>query len=102
TLTDLGYVVFEAENAAEALEIARRADPVDLLVTDMVMPGVRGDDLAQQLRDRWPSIGVLFMSGHTDSVVTVDRDEAIEFLPKPFSPDALAERVRGVIDGSKV
>jgi two-component system, cell cycle sensor histidine kinase and response regulator CckA len=96
-----GYEVHEAANAEEAMEWARTSGHrPDLLVTDIVMPGLNGSELAKRLTERDPSLRVLFISGYTEAA-----DEAqgaylggIPFLQKPFTAGKLAERVRLVLD----
>jgi PAS domain S-box-containing protein len=96
-----GYHVLEASSATEALDIVARARGViDLLVTDVVMPGISGRELAERLQIVRPELKVLFMSGYTDDAVVRHGVLASEvsYLQKPFSPDALARKVREVID----
>ena len=99
-LTGLGYAVFEAANGDEALNIALTDVPVDLLLTDVAMPGMGGQLLSDAACALRPGLRVLFMSGYTDDA-DVRRglsDRTIDFLPKPFSPGVLAARVRQVLD----
>ena len=99
-LRAMGYQVLEAGNASEALRLAlARPSPVDLLLTDVVMPGASGPDLAARLAAHH-AVPVLFMSGHTDvSLAEADVLERSPFLPKPFSPDELRRKVREVLQG---
>jgi len=100
-LRALGYTVLEAPSSEEALERARQHEgPIHLLLTDVVMTGLSGRQLAEHLlRDR-PNTRVLYMSGYTDNVIVhrgvLDADMA--FLQKPFTPDTLAQRVSAVLD----
>ncbi|QEL17624.1 PAS domain S-box protein [Limnoglobus roseus] len=102
-LRQRGYTVLAAADAAEAMEVAtRRGRPVDLLLTDVVMPGPSGRVLAEELQAGWPELRVLFMSGYTaDAVVRhgVASDRA-DFIQKPFTPDAVARKVREVLDAA--
>jgi two-component system cell cycle sensor histidine kinase/response regulator CckA len=96
-----GYRVLSAADGDEALRAAAAHDGhIDLLVTDVVMPGMRGTQLAETFRGRDPQIRVLFVSGYTpDAVLRQGVGEGEQaFLQKPFSPAALAERVRDVLD----
>jgi CheY-like chemotaxis protein len=101
SLAKAGYTVLEASNGSEALTIlARRGEEIELLVTDVVMPGLGGQELAQRVWESSPGLPVLFMSGYSpDDVVRrglLHRGAA--FLQKPFSPDRLAAQVREVLD----
>jgi two-component system, cell cycle sensor histidine kinase and response regulator CckA len=95
-LRDAGYDVVEAAGATDGLAALDADDgSVDLLLTDVVMPGTSGRELAEQLTDACPGTPVLFMSGYTDDVVLrhgVARD-GHSFLPKPFSKDSLLRAV---------
>jgi two-component system cell cycle sensor histidine kinase/response regulator CckA len=100
-LQSAGYTVLEARQGGEALSLAGRHEgTIDLLVTDLVMPGMSGRELAEQLKVLRPHMKVLFMSGYTDDTVIqqgVLLAEA-EFISKPFSPSILASRVREMLD----
>ena len=96
-----GYTVLEAGDGQAALEIAR-AHEIDLLLTDVMMPGILGTSLAERLRVTDPDLPVLFMSGHTDGIVgdgLLDPDTP--FIGKPFTPAQLAQRVREALDKVK-
>jgi two-component system cell cycle sensor histidine kinase/response regulator CckA len=99
-LQALGYSVLEAADSATAIQIGdQHGKPIDLLLTDVVMPGMNGRALAHRLLERRPGLRVLYMSGYTGQVVG-DRgviDEGSFFLPKPFSRDGLAQKVREVL-----
>ncbi len=106
-LTGCGYQVLEAANGHEALEVAQQhSGTIDLLLSDVVMPGMGGWELSERLRKDCPSILVLFVSGYTDDAIVRHGvlEEQVPFLPKPFSPRALAFKVRQVLDsrGSSV
>jgi PAS domain S-box-containing protein len=99
-LTQLGYQVLSAAGGKDALEISR-AHPgeIALLVTDLVMPGMNGRQVAEALRVEKPRIHVLFVSGYTENTV-LDRgvlDPGVDFLPKPFSRDVLGQKVREIL-----
>jgi PAS domain S-box-containing protein len=102
SLTGHGYRVLDAPDGQTALELAATAPDIDLLVTDVVMPGIDGRELAARLRVTRPGLPVLFVSGHTEDAIlkkgVLDAD--LEFLHKPFAPADLARRVREMLDGT--
>ncbi|MCK4916028.1 MAG: response regulator [Candidatus Eisenbacteria sp.] len=104
-LRDRGYEVLEAEHAEDAEAIwTKRKNDVDLLVTDVIMPGLDGKRLAEQLRGDRSELRVLFMSGYDCALLSrhdVFEDET-EFLPKPFTVDGFAKKVRRVLDAGSV
>jgi two-component system, cell cycle sensor histidine kinase and response regulator CckA len=95
-----GYSVFQAANAIAALGVADRQDqPMDMLVTDISLPGTNGCELARQLLKRWPGLKVLFVSGHVGAEVCQYYGIPVTdlfFLRKPFQSPELVERVRRV------
>ena len=99
-LTELGYSVLKARDAQSALAIVESGVPIDLLFTDVVMPGpLRSPELARKARERIPSVAVLFTSGYTENAIVHGGrlDEGIDLLSKPYSRDALARKVRHVL-----
>jgi PAS domain S-box-containing protein len=96
-----GYLVLEAANAAEALRVAATEHGIALVVSDVIMPGMRGPELASRLGKVRPKAKVLLTSGHADAPEAFrdDAGRAIPFLSKPFTPDRLARKVRAVLDG---
>ncbi|MEP6493338.1 MAG: ATP-binding protein [bacterium] len=103
-LADLGYNVVEASSATEALQVAGALDvPLDLLVTDVVLPELDGHDLADVLDVRQPGLKVLFMSGYTAEALAHHRRIANTnaFLEKPFNARRLAMAVRGALESSE-
>ncbi|MEN6603420.1 MAG: ATP-binding protein [Bryobacteraceae bacterium] len=95
-----GYHVLEAASGSEALEMfASRDGRVDLLLTDMVMPGMNGTDLARKLVERKPDLKVLYMSGYSEDLAErrCELSPVSSYLPKPFTPDGLAAKVREVL-----
>jgi two-component system cell cycle sensor histidine kinase/response regulator CckA len=98
-----GYTVLEAAEGKEALDlVARHPGPIDLLLTDVVMPRMTGHELAARLTASRPDVKVLFMSGYNDDALLRQRllGEPSAFLPKPFSPAVLAGTVRRLLDGT--
>ena len=93
-LSQYGYTVLPARDGEDALRIAdQHAGPIDLLVTDIVMPRMRGTELAERLTSRRPDIGVLYMSGYADASA-LGEVNAAAIVPKPFSEETLAGLVR--------
>jgi DNA-binding response OmpR family regulator len=99
-----GYRVLAASAGEEALELADSADEtIDLLLSDLVMPGLSGREVAEQLEAMQPDVLVLHMSGYTDDAV-VRRgvlDRKASFIQKPFSSDELDLRIRGLLDSDR-
>jgi CheY-like chemotaxis protein len=95
-----GYRVLEAQDGAEALRIfEQHADAIEMLVTDTVMPGMSGPQIAERLLESRPDLPVLLLSGYSSDVVA--RPGTIShaaFLQKPFTPTVLAQRVREVLN----
>jgi PAS domain S-box-containing protein len=101
-----GYHVVQAGNAEEALALCEReSGPIHLVLTDVVMPGLNGPELAKRLESLRPGIKVLLMSGYTDNAISHDGapGERLDFIQKPFSAEGLARKVRAILgppDGS--
>jgi CheY-like chemotaxis protein len=96
-----GYRVLDAADGNDAIRTAEACGgTIDLLITDVVMPGMGGRQLAERLREVTPDLPVLYVSGYTDDAVvrdSVERDE-LDFLQKPYSPTALAQKIREMLD----
>jgi len=102
-LQKLGYRVIEAKHGLEACLLAsQEIDRLDLLLTDMVMPGMGGRELAQHLLTIKPDLRILFMSGFTDDIgILAGHEQGTSgFLQKPFTPELLARTVRKILDTS--
>jgi PAS domain S-box-containing protein len=104
-LEQAGYSVVETGKAAEALHFCEEhAAEVNLLLTDVVMPEMSGQELAAQLKSQCPDLKTLFMSGYTDEAIVHHGvlDSCVEFIQKPFTPAALVRKVREVLDSDLV
>jgi len=102
-LAGIGYTILEAGDGAAALAVAEQyEDPIHLLLTDVVMPKLGGRILSERLSTRYPAMKVVFVSGYTDDIVVRHGvvNATVEFLQKPFSMDALRNKVRDVLDAS--
>jgi PAS domain S-box-containing protein len=98
-----GYRVLEASSGDKALDVVRgqNGNHIHLMVTDVVMPGMSGRQLADRLVSLRPELKVLYMSGYTDNAIVHHGvlDPGIAYIQKPFTPDALATKVREILDG---
>ena len=101
-LTDGGYEVLVADCAAAALAMAEgRAGAIDLLFTDIVMPGMSGTELADRFSERWPRTRVVYTTGYTaDEALRRHPVDGPHLVQKPFVPSALLRTVRAVLDAS--
>jgi DNA-binding response OmpR family regulator len=100
TLRRAGYTVLVAENGEEALSVSRaNVGPVDLVVTDVVMPRMNGSELASRLLLERPGMRVLFVSGYANDVLDVrgGLEPGTDYLQKPFTPSVLLDRVRELL-----
>jgi two-component system cell cycle sensor histidine kinase/response regulator CckA len=101
-LEELGYTVLPHGDPVRALEAAKAHEArIDLLLTDVMMPGMNGAELAMELVGRFPSIKVLYPSGYTEDVVLAEGrpTREVEFVQKPYTLSVLAERIRKMLDG---
>ena len=97
-----GYHVIEASSGDEAIDVSNGySGEILLLLTDVVMAGMNGKELSERLKKLRPNLKTLFVSGHTADIITHRGvlNHGVAFLPKPFSPDELAAKVRGVLAG---
>lgn len=104
TLTDLGYRVLTARDAQAGLTVAESGVPIDVIFTDVVMPGpLKSSEMARRAKERLPHLAILFTSGYTEnSIVHGGKlDAGVELLSKPYTRDALARRLRHVIANQK-
>lgn len=101
-LQDAGYTVLAAANGQDALTIAsQHAGPIHLLLTDVIMPGMNGTQLNEQIEAIYPTIKTLYISGYADSKLAfplLESTSRTAYLPKPFTPTVLTQKVREVLD----
>ena len=102
-LTELGYTAVEARNGEEAIAILQSAQPLDLMVSDVGLPGLNGREIATIAREHRPTLQILFMTGYAADAI--DRPNflgpGMDLILKPFSMDAIAVRIRGIIEGQR-
>ncbi|MBM0207496.1 response regulator [Micromonospora sp. STR1s_5] len=99
-LGELGYRVFKARDAVSALAIVESGLPIDLIFTDVMMPGaMRSPELARRAKERLPNVAVLFTSGYTENAIVHGGrlDPGVELLAKPYTREALARKIRHVL-----
>lgn len=99
-LQQLGYAVLEAESGEDALEICQQKQgKIDLVITDLVMPGIGGQELARQLGEQYPNVRILFTSGYTEGTVAQLEmlQEGSSFLPKPYSVADLSSAIHRIL-----
>ncbi|OGQ94299.1 MAG: hypothetical protein A2521_14110 [Deltaproteobacteria bacterium RIFOXYD12_FULL_57_12] len=105
TLAPLGYQVLQAASGSKALELCKgREDQIQLLVSDVIMPGMHGRALAEAILAIHPGLKVIFISGYTENILSslgISTAQSIFFLPKPLLPSTLAKKIRQVLDGKK-
>jgi two-component system cell cycle sensor histidine kinase/response regulator CckA len=102
TLIDAGYQTISAADGPEAIDAFEHAGPIDLLLADLMMPRMRGDELARRLRSSVPTLRVLYVTGYCDQLFQ-DRIALAEreaFLDKPFTSGGLLEAVAILLCGS--
>jgi CheY-like chemotaxis protein len=101
-LAGFGYTVLVAKDGAQALDVSEKHHgQIDLLLTDVVMPGIGGPELAVRLRMRRPSLRVLLMSGYDEYTFRAGGSGYASFIAKPFKPELLAQRVRAALDSAE-
>ena len=106
-LTSLGYDILEAEDGLKAMEIINADNTlskIDLLLTDIVMPGMRGDELADRIKKMRPEIEIILTSGYTDSDIIQSgiMNEHYNFLPKPYTIKQMAKKVEKALEKSRI
>jgi CheY-like chemotaxis protein len=101
-LEDYGYKVIEAGSAEQAIQTAELyGEPIHLLLTDVIMPGMSGRQLAERILSRRPQTKIVYMTGYTDDMVVQHKvlEPGVKLLPKPFTKADLALKVRSTLDG---
>jgi CheY-like chemotaxis protein len=95
-----GYTMLVAANADEALRLFEQNASIDVLLTDVVMPGASGPELTRQLVERRPTLKVIYMSGYTEETIVHHGivDPGIAFLHKPFTSETLGRKICEVLD----
>lgn len=104
-LRDRGYRVLEAADGLEAIRVCeRRGSPVNLIVTDVVMPHMNGREMASHLKRLWPKVPVLYLSGYTNDAIFRRNpgEDSIELLTKPFTAEGLLNKVREMLDAKPI
>lgn len=99
-----GYRVLACSHPKEGIEVSREhGGKIDLLLTDVVMPGMNGREMANRIREILPEIRVVFMSGYTDHALTADGpiDSTFEYLQKPFTLKTLTQKMAEVLGNSE-
>lgn len=98
-LEELGYRVFSASNKKEAEELMKElGKEVNLLISDIILPDARGHELAREFINVYPGLKVLLTSGYPDERISLEKEQKIDFIPKPFTPKKLARKIREVLE----
>jgi CheY-like chemotaxis protein len=99
-LQNLGYLIIASDSSSKALKLAsKNKNKIDLLITDVVMPGMNGKELAVQLKNSFPGMKTLYMSGYTSDIITNHGvlDHELSFISKPFSRREIASKIKEVL-----
>jgi len=98
-LTPLGYTILTAADGSEAIRLVTEGSlPIDLLLTDVILPGKNGRQIAEVVSSKYPAAKTLFMSGYTDDILSPHKIHRLNFIQKPFSPLALTVKIRQILD----
>jgi PAS domain S-box-containing protein len=102
-LRELGYVAFQAANGAAALDLIKSSQPLDLLVTDVGLPGLNGRQVAEIAREHRPGLRVLFVTGYAPNAAVRSNflDPGMEMISKPFAMKELSEKIREMLSGGR-
>jgi len=99
-LKELGYKVIEAKNGKEGLNIAKvHSGNIDIILTDIIMPHMDGKGFIKQIRDLYPDIKVIYMSGYPRNMV-LENNSNVTFIQKPFTTHELSTKLRYILEGS--
>ena len=101
TLKPLGYNCLEAASGEDAISVIRKySGKIHLLLTDVVMPGMSGRELAEKIRKERPDVKVIFMSGYTEDIIAHHGvlEKGINYISKPITPVTLTKKIRIVLD----
>ena len=103
-LEDLGYRTLEAADGPEGLKALRSKRRIDLLITDVGLPGLNGRQLADAAREGRPGLKVLFITGYAENATLAAGflEPGMQMITKPFAVDALAQKIRSIIRGAPV
>jgi DNA-binding NtrC family response regulator len=103
TLLGAGYCVHHARTAEKAIaQIDKIKEPIEVLITDVVLPGMDGVELSTRLKEAWPGLRVIFMSGYPgNALAPISGFGRCVFLEKPFSPEQLLDTLRRTLDQSQ-
>jgi CheY-like chemotaxis protein len=99
-LAELGYGVLEAGSGAEALVVLEEEQPIDLLLTDVVMPGMTGPELARRARQEFPNLPIVFISGYSDPNALSGTGGLVHLVRKPARPEVLVEKIEDALAGA--
>ena len=97
----MGYTVLRADSGEAALELVEHdPPPIDIVITDVVLPGINGREVVEKLRVEMPAVKALFTSGYTEDVIAHHGvlDKGVQFIGKPYTQQDLARKVRQVLD----
>jgi len=100
-LEEKGYQVLESSRGEIAMEVSKKyKSPIDLMITDIVMPGMGGKKLVQKIKKHRPQLKILYISGYTDEIISQHGvlEEGTHFLQKPFLPQSFLTKIREILD----
>ncbi len=100
SLQPLGYKIIEASCSEEALQICKQEKSIDLLLADVIMPGINGKELADKCKYIRPGIKIVFMSGYSGEEISIHKITGVDvaFIKKPLMPTNLAKKLREILE----